>query len=107
MRYFSPHETISVHVSSHPTAIDFTHFKGMLITYLTLEHCVVTDIRPLLSMYRPEVSLIGCDLSHLPDNQKRYLSYQPAFDRYSIHIPSDGVPQYPGGVGLHSKNFYP
>jgi hypothetical protein len=107
MRYFSPFETVGVRISGHPTAIDFTHFRGMLITYLTFDHCVVTDIRPLLTEYRPQVSFIACDMSQLPDEQTRYLHYQPAFDRYSISIPSGGEPEYPGGYGLGSENFYP
>ena len=107
MRYFSPSETVGVRISGHPTAIDFTHFRGMLVTYLTLERCVITDIRPLLTMYRPEVSFIACDMSRLPDDQKRFFHYQSEFDRYSIYIPPDGMPQYPGGFGLHSENFYP
>lgn len=105
LRYFSPSETVGIRIGGHPTPIDFTHFKGMLITYLDLERCVITDILPLLTMYRPEVSFIACDMSHLPDEQKRFLHYRPEIDRYSIHIPPDAVPRYPGGSG--NENFYP
>ncbi len=105
MRYFSPSETVGISITGHPTAIDFTHFRGMTVTYLYLKHCVISDIHPLLTMYRPVVSLIGCDLSHLPEEQKRFLHYQPEFDRYSIFIPEDTTPRYPGGLGL--DGFYP
>lgn len=105
LRYFSPSETVGVRIAGHPKAVDFTDFRGMLITYLTLEHCVIEDIRPLLTPYRADVSFYACDMSHLPDDQKRFLHYQPEFDRYSIYIPPDGVPQYPGGSG--NENFYP
>jgi hypothetical protein len=79
----------------------------MSLSYLTLERCVITDIEPLLTMYRPQVLFSACDMSGVPEDQKPFLYYEPRFDYYSICTPSDGMPQYPGGVGLHSEQFYP
>jgi len=102
IRYFGPSETVGIRICGHPTAIDFTHFRSMLITYLRLEHCVITDIRPLLMTYRPEVSFITCDISSLPDDQKRFLHHQPEFDRYSIYILDGAIP-----YSFGNENFYP
>jgi len=106
-RYFSRSEPVGIRIRSHPTPIDFTDFDGMTISYLTLHNCVLADIRPLLTMYRPEISFDACDLSRLPEDQKRFIYHQPEFDRFYIYCPPDSVPQYPSGVGLHSKGFYP
>ena len=106
-RYLSPFESVGIRVSGSSTPIDFDHFRGMMISYLTIRDSQITDLRPLLTMYRPEVSIFHCDLTQLPSDQKACLHFQPDFDRYSIHIPSTMSPQYPGGIGLHSHSFYP
>ena len=105
--YFSPFESVGITISGLSTPIDFEHFRGMQISYLTIRDSPITDLRPLLTMYRPEVSIFHCDLTQLPSDQKECLHFQPDFDRYSIHTPSTLSPQYPGGVGLHSHSFYP
>jgi hypothetical protein len=107
IHYFSPFEQVSIRISDHPTPIDFTRFNGMSMSYLTLQRCVIADIRPLLTMYRPQVSFTGCDLSGVPDDQKPFLYHEPRYNYYYIYTPPDRMPQYPGGVGLHSESFYP
>ena len=106
-RYISPFEQVSITISGASEPIDFSRFRGIIITYLTVRNSTINDLRPLLTEYRPVVSIFHCDLTELPEEQRAFLHYQPEFERYSVHTPENTVPQYPGGVGLHSHGFYP
>ena len=106
-RYLSPFEPVGISLSDVSTPVDFGHFRGMKISYLTVRNSTITDLRPLLTVYRPEVTIFHCDLTALPQDQRKFLHFQPDFERYSIYTPADHSPQYPGGVGLHSYSFYP
>ncbi len=106
-RYFSPFEPVGITITGASEPVDFDHFRGMLITYLTVRNSTIKDLRPLLTEYRPEVSIFHCDLNKLPEDQRAFLHFQPDFECYSVYTPDDQTPRYPGGVGLHSHSFYP
>jgi len=106
-RYFSPFEPVGITITGASEPVDFDHFRGMLITYLTVRNSTIKDLRPLLTKYRPVVSIFHCDLTKLPEGQRAFLHFQPDFERYSVFTPDDQTPRYPGGVGLHSQSFYP
>lgn len=106
-RYLSPFEPVGITITGAQEPVDFDHFRGMIITYLTVRNSTIDDLRPLLTEYRPEVSIFHCDLTMLPEDQRAFLHFQPDFERYSVYTPDDQTPRYPGGVGLHSQSFYP
>jgi hypothetical protein len=105
--YLSPFEPVGITITGASEPVDFDHFRGMSISYLTVRNSTIKDLRPLLTEYRPVVSIYHCDLSGLPENQRLFLHFQSDFERYSVYTPQDHTPQYPGGVGLHSYGFYP
>jgi hypothetical protein len=106
-RYVSPFEPVAITITGASEPVDFDHFRGMLISYLTVRKSTIKDLRPLLTEYRPVVSIFHCDLTALPEDQRAFLHFQPDFERYSVYTPEDQSPRYPGGVGLHSHSFYP
>ena len=106
-RYLSPFEPVGIMITGASEPVDFEHFRGMLITYLTVRNSTINNLRPLLTEYRPEVSIFDCDLTGLPADQRGFLYFHEDFERYSVYTPDDQNPRYPGGVGLHSQSFYP
>ena len=107
LNYYSPFEDISIHISDHPTPINFNIFKGMCVYAFRFDRCTITDIRPLLTLYQSIVSFFDCDISKLPADQQQCLQYQPEFNRHSISMPPDSLFKHSGGFGLSTDNFYP
>ena len=106
-RYLSPFEPVSITITGASEPVDFDHFRGMIITYLTVRNSTIDDLRPLLTEYKPQVSMLNCDLSGLPAEQRGFLYFHEDSESYSVYTPDDQNPRYPGGVGLHSQSFYP
>jgi len=98
-------------ITLRDTGVDFSDFRGMTINHMTLMNCSVADIRPLLSEYHPYVTFSHCDLTRLPQDQKKYLtpdSTDPQVLQLGNFFLLDGVPNsYPGVIGLHEYTLFP
>ena len=82
----------------------------MTISYLTLTRCRLSDIRPVLSEYHPDVTFNHCDLSAVPLDQLRFLSStdDPNVFTVSNFFLREGFPRsYPGITGLHDYSLFP